>query len=332
MRKSLFYFFVIVIVGCTNEKPKIGFMLPNLNSKRYIIERDEFISKVKENGGEVQFANADNDENEQIKQFNDIINSGVKVVVLDPVNRFTAAEMVRKAHDNKIKIISYDRLIVGCSPDAFISFDSKNIGRQLAEYCLGKKQSGEYVIFNGDKSDINAIWLHDGVFEVLQPKISNGSIKVVFDIYIENWNELEAAFVMNKFLKYNINPPDVVISASDNMSRGCINALLKNAIDPKKIIITGQNAEPFACRTILRGNQSVSIYKPVKKMASLAVDIAIKMYRNQPVDDILKIKVNNGVVDIPSLFLDAILVDSTNIKTVLMSDGIITEEDLKENL
>ena len=305
-------------------------MLPNMGNKRYAIERDIFSAKISGSGGEVIFYSADNDANKQESQLSEMLAKGVDIVVLDPVNRFTAAGMVRKIHERGIKVISYDRLIANVKPDAFVSFNGEGIGEKMASFAVSKKPEGTYVILCGDKSDKNATWIREGFYKILNPYITSGKIKISFETYIESWAEADANNIMNKYLKLSGNIPDVILSSSDPLSKGCISALKKQNVNPSGIIITGQGAEPFACRYLLHDQQSMTVFKPVKKLAEIAAELSIKIAQGQKVDGILITTINNGLFDIPSALLETQVVDSTKIRSIVMADGMVTEKELAE--
>ncbi|MCX7987187.1 MAG: substrate-binding domain-containing protein [Bacteroidales bacterium] len=317
-----------IAVACKNEKPKIGFILPNLNNKRYVIEKNFAEEKSKEKGAELLFASSDNDEQKQIDQFEEMLNNGAKVIILDPVNRFTAAVMVRKAHEAGVKVISYDRLIVGCRPDAFISFDARKIGELMANYAILRKPKGKYVVLNGDKSDINAVWIQEGIEKQLQPLVSTNAITVTFSMFVEYWNGEDAKHLLNKCLKLSGDTPSVIISSSDLMTRGCIEALEKASIDPRQLVITGQNAEPYACKAIKNGKQTMTIYKPVRQLADLAFEIAISMINNESTSKLLPQTVNNGTAEIPTRLLEGVVIDSTSLD-VLIKENYLKADELK---
>lgn len=121
---------IFILSSCGKKGPTIGFMLPHMTIKRYQVEHEEFTRKVKELGGDVVFMSADNDELKQNQQAREIL-KGIDVLVLDPVNRFQAAGMVRAAHDKGIPVISYDRLVANCDVDAFVSFDASAVGSKI---------------------------------------------------------------------------------------------------------------------------------------------------------------------------------------------------------
>lgn len=316
-----------LISSCKSSGPRVGFMLPHTNIKRYLVEKDAFTSKIEALGGKALFRSADNDEEKQIQQLKEIINEGIDILVLDPVNRFRGAEMVRFAHDHGIKVISYDRLVANCDVDALVTFDAYAIGKKMAEYSLSKKPSGTYIIFGGDKSDVNAVMINEAVEKSLENAVKSGNIKVLFRSFIEKYSLEDTENTLNTCLNFSLEKPDVVITASDAMAQGVINALQTSGLTGQTIV-TGQNAELNACKNILAGKQSMSIYKNVKKMASTTAEIAINLCKGEKIKNIFNAKLNNGSIDVPSYFFDVVSVDASNMKSTVIADGFYSEAEI----
>lgn len=325
----LFATFVFVFLSCENDKPKIGFILPNMNSQRYFLEREEFIKKANALGGEVIFANSNNDEQLQLTQVDSLINAGIDILVLDPVNRFAAAQIVRKAHNLNIKVISYDRLIANSDVDAYVAFDAKMTGRQMIQPVLDRKPNGTYVILGGDKSDINAIGIAQGQMEILNGHIKSGNVKISYNIFIEKWDGQEARIEIDRYLNMMETPPDAIIAANDGMASGVIQALKEHDLNGQ-VIVTANGGDLSTCKHILDGNLLMSVYKPVKKLGSLAAELSLKMLKNENITAILNKTLHNGMQDIPSALLETIPMHAENIKTTVIADGMIKSEDLNK--
>jgi D-xylose transport system substrate-binding protein len=324
----VFIFCLFLGTSCSKKNgPTIGFMLPHMNTKRYTIERDEFTKKVKELGGDVVFMSADNDEIKQIQQVNEILQKDIDILVLDPVNRFRAADMVRSAHDKGIPVISYDRLVANCDIDAFITFDANAIGSKMTTYAINKVPHGKYLILNGDKLDINAVLINEAIQKTLAPSVASGNIEIVYQSFIEKYAADEAAYELGKYFDLSMEFPDVILCAGDMLAQGAISAIHNYAID-KKIVITGQDAAVCACKEILNGNQTMTIYKPVKKMAHMTAEIAVNLSKGKKTNTFFKNKIFNGMIEVPAIFLDVIVVDASNLRNTVLAEGFITEAEL----
>ena len=88
---------------------------------------------------------------------------------------------VKKASDEGIPVIAYDRLIE--SPNVlYITFDNVGVGRMMAKAILAAKPAGNYAFIKGDKGDPNADFLFSGITEVLKPAMTAGKIKNVGEV------------------------------------------------------------------------------------------------------------------------------------------------------
>ena len=97
-------------------------------------------------------------------------------------------------------------------------------------------------------------------------------------------------------------------------------------IDASKTLITGQDAEPQAIKNIVSGRQTITVFKPLKVLAENAVDVAIKLIKNQKID--YSVKINNNRIDVPTILFDPIVVDKSNIKETVVKEGMMKESEI----
>ena len=101
-----------------------------------------------------------------------------KVLVIAAIDGTTLSDALQKAADAGIKVISYDRLIVG-SPnvDYYATFDNFQVGVLQAKSIVdtasastqGKKGPFNIELFGGSPDDNNAFFFYNGAMSVLQP-------------------------------------------------------------------------------------------------------------------------------------------------------------------
>src|SRR3954453_19905645 len=123
----------------------IALLLPESQTPRYESQdRPHFESKVKQlcSGCDVLYSNADGDAAKQQQQAEAALTKGAKVLVLDAVDAGSAGAIVAKAKQQKVPVISYDRLVTNSDVDYYISFDNERVG-QLQGQALSKKLNQE---------------------------------------------------------------------------------------------------------------------------------------------------------------------------------------------
>ncbi|MEN8119221.1 MAG: substrate-binding domain-containing protein [Bacteroidota bacterium] len=319
------------LISCTEQKTNltIGFLVDSFETARWQKDKKYFIEKVKEMGGKVIVKSANGDEALQYSQAMELIEQGVKVLVVVATNANTAAAIVRDAHKKNVKVIAYARIIKNCDLDYFITFNVEKIGELQADYVLNLVPKGNYVLINGDKSDVNAIIEHNGVMNSLKPEIDNENIKLIYDGYIEAWSPKDAEFTMNKVIKLCDEKIDAVIVGNDGMAGGVYSALANQGLSGE-VLITGLDAEAIACKRILNGDQAMTVYMSIKELAYANAELAIQLVKNQKITEELSF-INNGRIDVPSIILEPQIVDKSNIESTVIAEEFLTMEEIDKS-
>jgi D-xylose transport system substrate-binding protein len=113
-----------------------------------------------------------------------------------------------------------------------------------------------------------------------------------------------------------------VYSANDGNAGGIVAAMKSNGVDPKKIPITGQDAELAGIQRIVAGEQYMTVYKAIKPEAEAAAQLAYDLLNGkQPEAGMVNGKTNNGQADIPSVLLKPVAVTKDNINDTIIKDG-----------
>src|ERR1035437_9189677 len=327
-RSILFCIIILLLLSCgKQDKVKIGFLFPNMVSDRYQKEKVYFSQRLQELGGEALVKDANYDDKVQINQAKELINSGAKVLVVNCLNLNTEAAIIRDAHDKNVKVIAYDRLIRNCDLDYYLSFDNEKVGNLMVDYVTKIRPNGNYVLLCGDKGDQNAVFVKKGQLDALTSSLSAKKINISYNVFVEDWSGDNARIAMKKFLDLSGEIPDVVLSSYDGMSTGVINLFKEYNIQPGQVLMTGQDAELAACRNIVQGYQTMTIYKSVKTLAYKPAEIAIKISNNEKIAEATS-KVWNGQVDVPAILLDPATVDINSLKTTVIADGFHTESEI----
>lgn len=305
-------------------KIRIGFLVHDLVTARWQTDMENFSRKITELGGEPVTRNAFGDIQTQIKQGKELVDDGIKVIAVVAQNGKALAELVDYANKAGTTIIAYDRLILNCDLPYYISFNSIKVGELMAEYSLTLKPKGNYIILNGPSTDNNAIQVKQGVMNKLTPAIEKGNIKVLLNKEMDSWNSLSALMFMEDFLSTNKSQIDAIVTASDDMAAGTLDAL---KIDKMKIpILTGQNATVDACKNIMQGYQTMTVYKDIKKLSTEAANLSMKIARGKKIKT--SATTNNGKIEVPSILFDPVVIDKNNLYKELVPHHV-TEADLR---
>jgi D-xylose transport system substrate-binding protein len=310
------------------KKIKIGFSMDTLLEERWLRDRDLFKKAVESLGAEVEIMAANGDDALQISQAETLIHEGVDLLVIVPHNAEATAAIVQKAHLAGIKVIAYDRLVKNADIDFYVSFDNEEVGELQAKAITKLVPKGKYVYIGGAVTDNNAHLFKEGVFNVLQPLIDKGDIKVVYDQWSKDWTPADALVNMKAALKANDNKIDAVIAANDATAGGVIEALKEQGLDGK-VPVAGQDAELAAAQRIVEGTQTMTVYKPIKALTQEAAVVAVMLAKGERITT--SRKVNNGKIEVPCILLSPTAVDKVNIDSTIIADGFHSRIDVYKN-
>src|ERR1700721_3909546 len=120
-------------VAYAQDKGTIGIAMPTKSSARWIADGDNIVKVLQAAGYKTDLQYADNDIPNQLAQVENMITKKEKVLVIAAIDGTTLSDALQKAADAGIKVISYDRLIVG-SPNAayYAPFDNFQAGVEEA--------------------------------------------------------------------------------------------------------------------------------------------------------------------------------------------------------
>jgi D-xylose transport system substrate-binding protein len=312
-----------------SNKIKIGFSIEAMKGERWQTDLESFEARARELGAEVISRDANGDDELQLRQVQEMIKAGVKVLVLLPHDTKKATRMVEEAKAARVKVISYDRLIQDSNVDLFVGFDRVEIGRMQAEYLAEHAPKGNYVLIAGSPNDEGAKTLHDTQMKVLQPYIDRGDIRVIADAYTKEWLPSEAYLQMLKTIESSQDEIAAVVASNDGMAGGVIQALREHNL-AGKVLVSGQDADLASIICIVQGAQAMTVYKPISKEAVRAAEEAIHLAKGE--EPRTNGRVNNGTVEVPAVMLKPVLVTNGNLKETVVKDGFQTLKRINEGL
>ena len=303
---------------------RIGFSMDTLKEERWQRDKRLVEQRAKEVGAELDVQVANGDDAVQTKQADNMLTKGVDVLIVAPHNGEIAASIVEAAHRKGVPVIAYDRLIRNCDVDLYISHQVVRMGEMQGEYAVQHVPKGNYVLIGGSPTDYNAILLRNGQMKAIKPLVDRGDIKIISEQYAREWKAEEALRITEDALTRTGNKIDAIVASNDGTAGGAISALEAAGL-AGKVLVTGQDAQKDAVQRIVKGTQTMTIYKQIQPLAFGAVDAAVKLARKEPVN--APDKINNGKKDVPAILLAPLALDKTNIDTVV-KDGYHSHADV----
>jgi len=247
-------------------------------------------------GYDVIVQEANHDVKLQNDQIDNMVSQGVKGLIIIAEDGDAAATAVDKAAAAGVKVIAYDRLIKSPNISAYISFNNTEVGRQEAlgvMTALGlpgsttwtKDNPAKVVLSGGSPTDNNAHLVRAGQMEVVQPYIDSGVVKIVADQWVDNWDATNAEKMMENILTAQQNKIDAVVASNDGTALGELQAMKAQGL-AGKVPISGQDATADGANSIIKGEQTVTVFKDIRLLSPLAVTLMVQLLKGQTNPDL----------------------------------------------
>ena len=306
----------------SKDKPVIGFSIDDLRVERWARDRDFFIEAAKKLGAEVSVQSADGDSAKQVAQLENLISKKVDVLVVVPKDQSTLTNVLKEAKKAGIKVVSYDRLIKSPDVDVYISFDNERVGFMQGEALMKALPKGNVYVMSGDPGDNNAKLFKAGAMKAMKPYIDKGDIKILGEQAVKDWLPANALSIAENVLTQFNNKIDGFLGPNDGTAGGIIQALAGQKL-AGKVPVTGQDAELAACKRILAGTQTMTVYKSLRLIATEAAKVSVALVKGEK----LTYKAEKAEGGIEQILLDPIVVTKANMD-LLIKDGFYTKEQL----
>ena len=316
--------------GNQSGKARVGVILPDTKSStRWSTADPKFLTQAFAAAGvPVEIRNAQGDKANFVKIGEDMINSGVKVLIIANLDPVSGKAVLQKARDKKITTIDYDRLTLNGGADYYVSFDNVRVGFLQAvglSKCLDQRNAVNPVVaeLNGSPTDNNATLFKQGYDGVLDPKYDAAEFTKGPDQFVPDWDNDEGGVIFSQMLS---QWPTIggVLAANDGLGGAVIKVLRKKGLNGK-VPVTGQDATLEGLQNILAGDQCMTVYKPIGPEAQDAANLAIQVFKGQkpvfgPAEQI-KDPESGAYVPFKSLTPSAVTID--NMATTVVADKFV---------
>ena len=311
--------------GKDEKTPLIGMSFDSFLIERWQRDRDIFVSTASELGAEVNVQIANGSANEQVSQIEYFIKKDVDAIVVVAVDCYGLSDIVKKAHDAGIYVVSYDRLVMNANTDLYISFDNEMVGELMARALVAHMPSGGNIVsIAGSPADQNVAQAQKGFDKIIE----KSNLHVVVEEYAPNWLAETAYNVINKTIAKGITF-DGVRCGNDDLASQAFLALSEHRL-ASNVCLVGQDADLAACQRIVEGTQLMTVYKPVERLAREAAELVVGLIQGEKPKTTDTI--DDGKYDVPYEKLSPIMVTRDNIDEVIIEGGFHRREQVYLNL
>jgi putative multiple sugar transport system substrate-binding protein len=327
-------------------KLSVGVVLPTKDEPRWIQDETRFNDAFTAAGYDVQILFSQGDSAKEKANVESLISSGVQVIIICPQDATAAAAAADEAHAAGIKVISYDRLIRDtASVDYYVTFDSIQVGKLQGQYLVDHATGtgNPLYLYAGAATDNNAFLFFQGAWEVLQPKVVDGTFVIKNSsqaVALQDKATLtrdEMSNIIGQITtdwKFDVakNLAEANLTAATAADKGDVFILAPNDGTARSIadvfaadkdvtsyVITGQDAEEPSIQYIIDGKQTMTVLKDVRTLVSDAINAAIAYLQGSTPPETTTY--NNGVADVPAKPSAVIAVDQSNVVAAVIDSG-----------
>lgn len=328
------------------SKGTIGITLPTQELARCLKDQEYLTQFLNERGYDVDVQFAKGDAATQVAQIENMITNGVVGIICSPWDGSAVTPAVDAAHNAGVPIIAYDALILNTPYIEYYAADNlRGIGALQAQFIvdtLGLDDSDEshtLELFGGDFGDANAPLFFEGAMNILTPYIESGKLVVKsgqmeFNVVATaEWDGAKAQSRMDAILStyYLDEPVEAVLCQNDDLAAGVISACKSAGYGTKAMplpITTGQDCTTSAIKSILAGEQSMTVLKNIKQLAyngAYFIDCLVQGQTPEIEDPVIY---NNGSVDVKASAVEPMVLTADKVQELVIDSGYYTKADL----
>ena len=336
----------------------VGVAMPTQTYERWVADGNNIKEGLEGKGFTVDMQYADDDIPTQQQQIDQMINSGVSVLLIASIDGASLSAQLDAAAAAGIPVIAYDRLLTDNeNVDFYVTFDNYTVGVNQANallYGLGLLDEDfeeaedapegplNVELFAGSLDDNNAHLFWQGAIDTLQPYFDDGTLEVLsgqMDIdqaATQRWEQETAQKRMETLLTTHYGSGEElagVLAPADPLSRGIINALQNRGMGPTieegLPVVTGQDAEIASIKLIADGVQHSTIFKDTRNLAEQAIVASESILNGEEPEANDTETYDNGMKVVPSYLLDVQMVLQDNYQETMVDSGYYTEEQVE---
>lgn len=328
------------------SKGTIGITLPTQELARCLKDQEYLTQYLNERGYDVDVQFAKGDAATQVAQMENMITNGVVGIICSPWDGSALTSAVEAAHNAGIPVIAYDALILNTPYiEYYAADDLRGIGALQAQYIVdtlkldSSDEAHTLELFAGDYADANAPLFFEGAMNVLTPYIESGKLVVKsgqteFNVVATaEWDGAKAQSRMDAILStyYLDEPIEAVLCQNDDLAAGVISACKSAGYGTEAMplpITTGQDCTTSAIKSILAGEQSMTVLKDINQLAYNGAYFIDCLVQGQTPEIENPVVYNNGSVDVKASAVEPLALTADKVQELVIDSDYYTKADL----
>lgn len=330
----------------TEEAKVVAVLLPDEDQAS---DGEMLRTELEAAGYEAKVLYADNNGATQAEQISEMAEEEVSAFVIDPADAYALTDALAAVKEKSIPVFSYDDLIMDSDAVSYyVTFNTREIGQALGNSIIenkglekAKEENKSYNIefLMGSTDDIKSLYLYNGVMEVLQPYLDDGTLVCQSglldfnDTGILRFSEQEAERRIKNLLAeyYQGKTLDIICTSFDQAAYGAASALENVGIQVESEqwpLITGVGCDLDAVKGIAQGSQYCSVFMDREILAKKCTEMVDAYLTGEDPEVTDYEQYDNGKKIIGTYTCEIQLIDKDNYE-LLIDKGYYEEEEIQ---
>lgn len=281
------------------DNERIAVLFHNMAEPFFVFMNRELLDEAKKLKVKVNVVDGQASSPKQTSDVSNAVTQGVNGIVIAPTDAKAMVPAINEILAENIPVVTVDRRVDGAKkPVPHIGADNVAGGRKMAQWVVQNFPDGAAIVFlSGQPGSSSAIDRAKGIHDTLAA--AGPKYRIVAE-QTANWARDQGLTVTQNILtSLTGTPPQVIISANDDMALGAVEAIQSAGLGKQGIKVLGYDASPDALKKVRDGEMAATVEQSPGKQIRTALQVLVASIRNK--------------ADIKSVGIEPILITKGNL-------------------
>lgn len=266
------------IESVERDEMVVGLSVSTLNNPFFVSLEEGVIDTAEAEGTDVRTVDAQDDTAKQINDIDDLIQQGVDILLVNPVDSAAIEPAIESANSAGIPVITIDRSTEGGEVVTLVASDNVEGGEMAAQYIIDLVGEGAVAVqLEGVPGASATRERGEGFLNVADEGLD------VVDSQTANFNRSEGLTVMENMLQSN-SDVEAVFAQNDEMALGALEAIEAAGL-AEDIIVVGFDGNDDALAAIEAGRMDATIAQQPIEMGRIAMETAFDYFDGEEIEE-----------------------------------------------
>ncbi|OJF91600.1 D-ribose ABC transporter substrate-binding protein [Alkalibacterium sp. 20] len=266
------------VESVARDEMTVGLSLSTLNNPFFVSLQEGVETAAEAEGTDVRTVDAQDDTAKQLNDVNDLIQQGVDVLLINPVDSAAIEPAIESANNAGIPVITIDRSSEGGEVITLVASNNVEGGEMAAQRIIDLVGEGAITVqLEGVPGASATRERGEGFMNVAEDGLD------VVDSQTANFNRSEGLTVMENMLQSN-SDVEAVFAQNDEMALGAIEAIEAAGL-AEDVIVIGFDGNDDALAAVEEGRLDATIAQQPDEMGRIAMETAYEYFEGGEIEE-----------------------------------------------